>query len=187
MYLYSVDTSLSLNNTDYLVNEKTNIEYSIDSARVRGKVLVKLSSLGKEGKPINIPNPIYKRIFLPASAHLTSVRIDNQPIVSGTFPIGAYPDLVGWGFLMNTKVGLDSTLEIEYEQPLSTSESQIHFYIDLPNQPGAEDALVSVLVNYPRNWQASTLSHPVVATPGTLRYNTSSRDYQRIEIDFTKK
>jgi len=95
--------------------------------------------------------------------------------------------LVSWGLLINYAPGTDSVLEIEYDQPLVTSGPKLHLFIDIPNQPGVGDYPEIILINYPKQWQALTGSNPAVATLGALRYNSSGRDYHKIEIDFLKK
>jgi hypothetical protein len=168
---------LSSNNSDNNENVNTNIDYDLSSDSAKVSVVIKTENTDQ----------IYKRIFLPPSARLTAVSLNNNSLISGLLPVTSVNNLIGWGFLINTSPGTSSNLKMDYELPVVITNQHLHVYIDNPNQPGVKDNPGIITINYPKNWQASTLSNPAVATPGTLRYNTSSRDYQKIEIDFQIK
>jgi len=187
MYLYLVKTNLDQNRPDSGNNQKTVVEYTVGLDKIIGKVSFTINHNESSVPGKNLSDISYLRIYLPDVAHLTSARINNRSVISGLLPVSTYNNLVGWGFLVNDVSSSASALDIEYEQPLSTRELRFHLNIDIPNQPGIGDNIGNLIVNYPKQWQASTSGQPVVATPGYLRYNTSSRDYQKVGIDFVKR
>ncbi|MBD3329254.1 DUF4012 domain-containing protein [Candidatus Dojkabacteria bacterium] len=118
----------------------------------------------------------YFRIFLPETANVTYVDGFEENSYTTTYSNG-FKVIGGW---FNTPIKSSNSLEISYTLkrpdssgyfPISIKDDKIVYDLDIYKQPGIEDSILNLEINYPNSW-AITESDSLSSSNSGLIYQS---------------
>lgn len=180
-YFYAVSSNTGVNKTNMFIQSMAQLAIQLDSARADFQYQATFThSSSQTNWPLG-HNKNYIRLYLPSQSLPDTVLINGQQAV--IYHVTTEHGLVVLGVSVDTPPASSTQLVVRWHQPL-TLTSRFHYQIDIPNQPGQLPYPLSVSVNYPKWWFASTTTIPTLASAGRLQYNESLSHLLRFDIDF---
>lgn len=142
-----------------------------------------LVSYTSSNSPSAYSDYIYFRFFLPLGSVLGSLAINETDLKPNQYTSQVISDYLQIGVPVPRETS-SGQVQIVFYQPQHIV-SQFHYQLDIPHQPGLVSPPLELSLSYPKEWFATAYQAPLVATAGTLGYNTPSFSSTQLDIDFS--
>lgn len=154
-YLMIVEANLGVNKANYFIKREVDLETEFNQDRVLSTLSL---SYRNESPGGTFPGGAYKnflRAFVPKSAVLEKVLIENQSISLNQVETEGAEDKKSWGILVEIPALTRKKIVFVYYQGLPASFSPGWFTYELffQKQAGTDKDPLFLKFNYPKDWQ----------------------------------
>lgn len=183
--VHVVSGNTGINKANAKINESLTLDVSLkdDIAQVSVNLSITNKAVVNAWPLGNYKN--YLRFYLPASAKISTVVVNNKVISESELQITQTADFLIVGTLINVPVNSTLDVGLNFSRNLPNIRRFV-YSLNIPNQAGVGDGPLSVAIRYPTNWLSQAHQTTQVVASGLFRYNGPINKPFKASFDFLK-
>ncbi len=183
--LLSVDANLGVNKANFFVSREFKINTIISQD---GTIHNSFITNVHNDSPDNSFGGDYKnflRVYIPRSAKINGVRVNNKKIINFEEKSTAYFKIVE--LLVNTKRQHSDVVEVTYTLNQKLKNGKNTYQLALQKQIGSLNTNITMTISLPTNVVATNKNFPAIEKNGSITYNTTLSGNKLFILELNKQ